>query len=168
MADPLRVRIPIDATIAEFERSAAEKYEAGFELLTLGHTGSGIYLLGYAAEMLLKAAYFRFIGLSENDVVSASRRQEARIDAQTLGITVSDEGFHSIEFWSLLLRLRRHADGRLFPSGFENELIAHASTLHLNWHFAMRYLPGTAYTVDNESMFESTSWFIANSLDLWR
>lgn len=47
--------------IEQFEKSAREHYESGFHLLTAGFV-NGVDSMGIAAEMLLKAAYFRYAG----------------------------------------------------------------------------------------------------------
>ena len=50
-------------TVLGFEAAAEEKYEDGFNLMATASQGNGVYLMGYAAEMLLKSAYFRVVGL---------------------------------------------------------------------------------------------------------
>ena len=55
----LRPRLqPTLETIQEFELAAEERYWAGLELMTRGDALTGIYILGYVAEMLLKNSYF--------------------------------------------------------------------------------------------------------------
>lgn len=46
-------------TVAEFDLAAEQRYWDGCQLITLGRGLAGIYLLGYAAEMILKHACFR-------------------------------------------------------------------------------------------------------------
>jgi hypothetical protein len=56
---PLIARIPTDHTIREFRAAAGLRYREGQRLALTGNRLTAIYLWGYAAEMLLKAAYFR-------------------------------------------------------------------------------------------------------------
>ena len=57
MAMRLRLQ-PLPETVQEFELAAEDRYWAGMELMTRGDGATGIYLMGYVAEMLLKNSYF--------------------------------------------------------------------------------------------------------------
>ena len=58
-------------TVQDFERASAEKLREGAVLLSAGALGGGIYLLGYAAEMVLKNACFLFDGAGRVDQVKS-------------------------------------------------------------------------------------------------
>jgi len=47
--------------IREFRVSARQRYHDGLALAGTGNRTASIYLWGYAAEMLLKAAYFALL-----------------------------------------------------------------------------------------------------------
>lgn len=49
------------------EAAAEQRYWEGVELLVQGRSG-GVYILGYAAEMWLKLAFFRRQGALPSDV----------------------------------------------------------------------------------------------------
>jgi hypothetical protein len=49
-------------SIGEFRASALQRFEDGMALAGQGHRTGAIYLWGYSAEMLLKAAYFSVLG----------------------------------------------------------------------------------------------------------
>ncbi|HWL94516.1 MAG TPA: hypothetical protein VNT79_13405 [Phycisphaerae bacterium] len=60
---PLRYRIlSTPETVQDLVLASDQKYWEGIELLLAGRRGAGIYLLGFAAEMILKAAVFRIDG----------------------------------------------------------------------------------------------------------
>lgn len=71
---PLRAlyELHLPETIGGFETAAEERYWDGIEMLTSPgpHRAAGIYLIGYAAEMLLKTASFRFNGSTPADASS--------------------------------------------------------------------------------------------------
>jgi HEPN domain-containing protein len=60
-------------TIAEFRRAATLRYREAVRLAVAGDRLAAIYLSGYAAEMLLKAAYFRLTGKKLHDPFIPSR-----------------------------------------------------------------------------------------------
>jgi len=84
-------------TVQDLDLAAEERYWEGLELMADGHTGAGIYLMGYAAEMKLKVAYSRLQGASpgadaRSYIVPARRR------APTLIPGIQDETSHSVRF----------------------------------------------------------------------
>jgi hypothetical protein len=59
----LRHRFSLELeTVQGFELAAEDTYWAALELITAGYQLRGMYLLGFAGEMLLKNACFRFQG----------------------------------------------------------------------------------------------------------
>jgi hypothetical protein len=62
MPRPLRQRWQPDS-IAEFLLAARQRYDDGLTLASHGRRTGAIYVWGYAAEMLLKASFFRLIGV---------------------------------------------------------------------------------------------------------
>src|SRR5438132_12581385 len=54
-------------SIREFRASAGQRYDDGLALAGTGNRTAAIYLWGYVAEMILKAAYFSLLGLAEHD-----------------------------------------------------------------------------------------------------
>ena len=82
---PIRSLIQsVPETIQGFEAAAEEKYEDGFNLLAFISPGNGVYLMGYAAEMLLKSAYFRVVSLGVNTPITKQELAQARTDAKNL------------------------------------------------------------------------------------
>ena len=61
---PLIARVTADHSIREFRNAAWRRYQEARRLAINGDRLAAIYLWGYAAEMLLKAAYFRLVGWS--------------------------------------------------------------------------------------------------------
>jgi hypothetical protein len=69
-------------SIAEFRRAAKQRYFDGLELATNNRRTAAIYLWGYTAEMLLKAAYFELIGFAEMKPIQLADLQTAKFDVE--------------------------------------------------------------------------------------
>ncbi len=104
-------------TLQEFSIAAAEKYDEGQRLIAENDFGAGIYLLGYAAKMILKNAYFRFTGAAVSDEIGPRLfpAKAAGDDRHRGGLIpgISPESFHSLRFWAMLLQATRANQRRL-------------------------------------------------------
>lgn len=166
---PIRSLISRQETIASFEAAATEKYEDGFNLMASASPGNGIYLMGYAAEMLLKSAYFRLIDLAEIMPITKQDLKNARADAVTLSVIASDEQFHNVEFWGELVIKKRAQQVRGLPVAVETELVRRTQRLTQNWFVEMRYrsLQGVAKQ-DMEDILDDVIWIKSNHENFWR
>ena len=165
---PVRQRIlPSSECVDNFELVAQEKYEAGFNLLTVGMLSDAVYLMGFTADMLLKSAYFRLCQFQGQQPVTSSDLQNAKNEAKTLGVKADREGYHGLEFWSEMIVKKRRQFVPL-DAAFEIELQRHIRTLQNNWSVEMRYLPNLVIYQDAESVFDEVSWVIDNHERLWR
>lgn len=166
---PIRSSTSEQETIASFEAAAEEKYEGGFNLMATVSPGNGIYLMGYAAETLLKAAYFRIIGLAETTPIAKQDLKNARADAMALSVTASDEQFHSVEFWGELVIKKRAQLARPLSHILATELEHRTQRLTQNWFVEMRYrsLQGVAKQ-DMEDVLNDVIWIKSNHENFWR
>src|SRR5438067_365326 len=57
-------------SIREYRAAARQRFNDALAMAGQGRRTGAIYLWGYTAEMILKAAYFSVIGLSETHVVT--------------------------------------------------------------------------------------------------
>ena len=155
-------------SITGFEAAAEEKYEDGFNLMASPSPGNGVYLMGYVAEMLLKSAYFRLIGLSATATITRTELNQARSAARTLGVAAPEESLHGLEFWGeLLIKTRRQ--GVLMAPLIEAELDKRTKLLAQNWFVEMRYqaLQGISLS-DVEAVLDDVIWIKSNYEQLWR
>lgn len=153
--------------VSDFTIAGELKYWEGLELLTAGHPGAGIYLLGYTAEMLLKVASFRFDGASPTDPV-APRLAPAKGWLKTRPLAVGHEAYHSLLFWANYLRSRRAAFGYAFDSRLEGELMHRVRRLYSIWWVEMRYRPDRATSHDVARAVDDVTWIRQNFSRLWR
>jgi hypothetical protein len=155
-------------TIQEFELAAQQKYDEALDLMVSGKGGAGIYLMGYVAEMLLKNAYFRFIGLRPADRIDESRRVPARRRGEALLGRGSCEGYHSLRFWTLLLIHERGRTGRLLPIEIRNRFVHCTRRLYQHWWIGMRYRYDRCDTRHVRTVFSDVNWLRDHYLRLWR
>ena len=57
-------------SIREFQASARQRYNDGVAAAATGRSLAAIYLWGYAAEMVLKAAYFSAMGFEPDNTLA--------------------------------------------------------------------------------------------------
>jgi hypothetical protein len=149
-----------------------EKYAEGQRLIATGDFSAGIYLLGYAAEMLLKNAYFRFTGASLLDEVEPrlSPAKTAGRDKNGNGLipNISCESYHSLRFWAMLLQAKRIQQGRPWPdSRFTLEFERCTESLHNNWWVEMRYRRSVAKPEESLQILSDVGWLRTHQTVLW-
>ena len=149
-----------DETILEFQAAAEDRYWEALSLMMDGHFAGGVHLIGYAAEMLLKNAYFSLIG----------ERLTAPIwpllaPAWTRGAAYfpgsffqSSRDYHNLDFWARLLREERRRQGVALPWHLDSEYLFHTRRLYLTWWVEMRYRHAQATVGDAENALDSVSW----------
>src|SRR2546422_480061 len=104
---PLRWRLQQQPeTLNEFERAAEGRYWEGLELMACGRGFGGVYLMGYAAEMWLKYAFFRFRGVGLAQPIAGFLGPISHGQAPNLP-NVPRESLHSLWFWTMFLRGER-------------------------------------------------------------
>lgn len=159
----------VPETILGFEAAAEEKYEDGFNLMATASQGNGVYLMGYAAEMLLKSAYFRVVGLGHNVPITRNELNQARSDANLLMVIADVESFHNVAFWSELIVKKRMQLARSLQPSLATELDFRSKRLAQNWFVDMRYhlLQGVVMQ-DLEDVLDDVVWIKSNHEDLWR
>jgi len=155
---PLRSQLESQPeTLSDFDLAAEQKFWEGTELGVQGHRGSAIYLLGYAAEMWLKRACFRFDGASLLDRVQP-RLVPARIWLARRGVAINHESYHSLTFWMTYLRERRAAARKKLANALDGELVHRVRRLYAVWWVEMRYRPDQASLHDLHRAYDETSW----------
>jgi len=156
-------------TIQGFEAASEEKYEDGFNLMATASPGNGIYLMGYAAEMLLKAAYFRVIGLAATVPITRQHLRNARAEAAILGVVPDDEQFHNVAFWGEIVIKKRTQQARALSPVLADGLEQSTKRLSQNWYVEMRYrsIQGVSKQ-DVEDVLDDVIWIKSNHENFWR
>ncbi len=138
MAMRLRLQ-PVPETIQEFELAAEERYWTGLDLMTRGHGTSGVYLMGYVAEMLLKNSYFLLDIRTTPTFLVGSQLGQAKMAMSSFLPLYQFKGYHDLAFWASLLAEKRRQEGRPLPLPMELLLAQHVQRLADNWFVEMRY-----------------------------
>jgi hypothetical protein len=155
-------------TILEMETAADARIEEAVELFTAPRRleSGAQYLLGYAGELLVKAAYFRFIGVPPHQNLEGPRRAAWRVIKGSAWW--DDETAHSAYAWARRLVDARLADDRPLPPGLASEFVAGAVTIAANWREDLRYHAHAPTPPEFQETYDSVLWLRSNHAALWR
>lgn len=165
----LRFRLESEPeTVQDLSLAAEERFADGLDCVTLGRHWSGVYLLGYSAEMFLKVACFKLDGAQPDQPV-APHFGPAKRWGRRFFPKVPYENFHNLWFWCLLLRCKRRYWGRSLLAPFDdNGLLRQTRLLHQTWWIAMRYRPAQIGPDETQAALDGASWIRNHSVELWR
>jgi hypothetical protein len=150
-----------DHTIREFRAAATPRYNEGVRLAAADDRLAAIYLWGYAAEMLLKAAYFRLVGWLPRQAVTMNDLKAARGYAiHALGIGWTTSNLHDLTKWAALLVEARRARGVPYPSGFSRAMTSRVGRIYLVWREYLRYRPNRPYRGEVWRTDEALRWLM--------
>ena len=158
----------IEETVQELEFASEARCAEGVLLLDEEATRkAGVYLLGYAAEMLFKTAYFRFAKARSFDPV-APLLDAAKAKAKVFNLAEDRENYHNLRFWTELLLETRSRNDRRLPKTLEDELRGRAARLHENWWVEMRYRNLAFAKQEALFVLRDVEWVRNHHLSLWR
>ena len=152
-------------SIAEFQRAARQRYDDGLTLASQGRRTGAIYLWGYAAEMVLKAAYFRLTGVPsgrpltvQGDIRPAIQRGRT---IHGLVWPVAGDG-HNVRAWAELLIAERLSLTQPYPTDFGRQVQRCGQRIGLLWSESLRYHKNVAYVYELRQVQESLEWLLTN------
>ena len=156
-----------DDSVGQFRAAAHVRNEDAWHLATSGRGAAAIYLWGYAAEMLVKAAYFHLIGFPENKAISLSNLYQAKTVATgTYGISWTGN-LHNVLHWAELLTQHRIALRRNYAdSGFGLQVLDRCQRVYERWREMLRYKKNRAYPFEVNAVCAATQWLLSNALRL--
>jgi hypothetical protein len=158
---PLIARIPANHTIRDFRSAAGLRYREARRLALGGDRLAAIYLWGYAAEMLLKAAYFRLRGWAATQPITMTDIRDARNYAiTTLHLAWPQPNLHDLPRWRELLVEERRRQLLAYPWAFLRALNARVTRIYLNWREHLRYRPNRPYQGEVARTFLAVSWLL--------
>lgn len=154
-------------SVRGFRRAARERFADGVALAESGRRTGAVYQWGYAVEMTLKAAYFRFAGWTPIRPIEAGDLRAARDTAAALGFQWVGN-LHSLASWARLLvagrssqPLRNYRD-----ITFGDRIVAQALRLERLWNETLRYHSNRATPAEARTVREVAQWFLTSSLTL--
>ena len=98
--------------VREFRAAARQRFDDGLALAAAGRRAGAIYLWGYSAEMILKAAYFTLTGIAETTTLTMGGHINPAINRgrNVLGIVWLQQGQgHNVRAWAELMVAERAA-----------------------------------------------------------
>lgn len=160
-------------TVQDLVLAAEDRFWDAYELATQGRAFAAIYLAGYAGEMLLKIAGFRFDGARPGDLVQP-RLGPAKAFGAARYPGVGHESYHSLRFWAAFLEHKRIDAARPLPATLLAELHTRVDRAHGVWWVLMRYrAAGVPAAVANAAetnllpLLGEIDWLRTNHADLW-
>lgn len=163
---PLLLRSSVTDTWAELEEAAAERYWDAIALAMEERLTGAMYMLGYAFEMLVKCAYYRFIGLGPTDNVAPVLRG-MKDKARLHGFSWRGN-LHNSESVISLLVLERRVSGHPMDTGVSATAMGYAVSLaRFEWSETLRYKRVAASELEMTNVLESVDWLQTNYAALW-
>lgn len=155
-------------SIREFRASARQRYDDGLTAAAGGRGLAAIYLWGYSAEMLLKAAYFSVLGVGEGTSLQMAVHINPAIQlGRGLGIAWPQGGQgHNVCAWAELLVLERatHPNPAMaYPVDFGDQVQANGQRISHLWNETLRYHKNKPYSYEITQVREAAEWLIVNS-----
>jgi hypothetical protein len=157
---PLVARLPAHHTIREFRAAAGLRYKEARRLVLAGDRLAGIYLGGYAAEMLLKAAYFRLAGWATTDPITLTDIGQARQHAISVLGLHWPTNLHDLLRWRDLLIEERKRQGIPYALAFTRGFSARVRHIYLNWREHLRYWSNRPYSGEANRTLAGLQWLL--------
>ncbi|MBK8255828.1 MAG: hypothetical protein IPK82_24575 [Polyangiaceae bacterium] len=154
----MRALMPAFDCIQEYEQARSERLWDGMSLWATNRDPGAVYVLGYAAEIAVKCAYFRFSGFTIVQPIGHAELNTAQARAHVLHVTAPREGFHSIRFWGDLLIEHRRAAARPLPAATEASLKVAVDAVYDRWWIEMRYKRAYSSRTDLEQLAAAVDW----------
>lgn len=158
-------------SIREFRASARERYDDGLALAAAGRRTGAIYLWGYAAEMILKGAYFTFQIVPEVDVITVQGHIQGAINkAQATPLLIAwpkTGAGHNVRAWAeLLVAERALTPATAYAPPFGQEVQRCGQQVGQLWREFLRYHKNFAYRYEVRQVREAVEWLLVNAVDL--
>jgi hypothetical protein len=155
-------------TIARLERAAKQRVADADCLSSDGRRMVALYLLGYAVEMCLSAAYFRSAGFGLNTAIDGKTRKLRMTQARKLrssdGEPLMSSEPHPLVGWARYLEWHRERSGA--PSAQEKaklrESIRRAAAVYRHWRPELRYKLTEVKPPQFAEARLAVEWFVQN------
>lgn len=153
-------------TIRKYEKAAENRYSEAMFLLENKHRLAGVYLLGYAIEMWITAAYFKLRGHPPTAIIDTDARDRAAARALVYGFEIKRQ--HDLVGWARLLVEERKAIAvpsttrpalTPFDLSFAQAILNHSLQAYQVWRPALRYSPFAPEQSDTDDVQIAAEWF---------
>lgn len=148
-------------SVQEMDAARNDRYWDGLSCAVDGREFGGCYLLGYAIEMALKLAYFRFRGVAPTDNLAkelSTARQLAR---------KRNANLHNLGFWVDTLIAERCDTGDPLDPALAGALQMLVSNATRQWSEILRYRRSIPARAECEELCEAYNWIMDHYHRLW-
>lgn len=156
-------------SIREFRAAALRRFHDGLVLTVNGNRTGAIYLWGYAAEMILKSAYFSLIGVTETAPITwDGHLLPAIVRGREMHLAWPRQGQgHNVAAWAeLLVAVRAQSPATAYTSPLDLEVQRAGQRIWQLWRETLRYHKNVAYPHEVKQVREACEWLLANSPEL--
>jgi hypothetical protein len=148
-----------DDTIDDFVRAANQRYREAEVLLANGFNTGSVYLDGYVAELVLKAAGYQVLGHGLRVPIPSMIRSAVefmmKMDIQ------KPAGQHDILTWAKWLVFSKpRVTGTAYPQQFGLDVEANAQVIDQFWHPNMRYRELVIAPADAQAVHAAAGWLL--------
>ena len=152
-------------SILEFRAAARQRSLDAIMLEAAGRRTAAVYLWGYVAEMILKAAFFEVSGFSNIQAITIN---DLRTGLRTWAGAVSHSNLHHLGLWAeALVTLRASKPGLAYADpALGSQVTAKAHSLYALWRETIRYHKNTAYRHEIAQARDAAEWLLIRSTDL--
>ena len=161
-------RVPPTHSVGEFRRAARLRFAEAKRAAGADDRLIGIYLAGYAAEMTLKATYFRIDGKKPTDLIAMPDLFAARDRYKVLLGSKWPGTLHNLIAWLELLVGERQSRGIPYSAGLLNELSGQVQRVAANWREVLRYHENRPRPDEVIKTFRAVDWLVGNDSRLAR
>jgi hypothetical protein len=116
--------------------------------------------------MIVKAAYFSFVGLAETDMITWEAHLRPAINrGRGLMISWPNAGAgHNVRAWAeLLVAARASTTATAYSASFDLDIQKHGQRIEQLWSETLRYHKNYAYLHEVRRVREAAEWFLINS-----
>jgi HEPN domain-containing protein len=152
-------------TISRLERAASRRLTEAEWLAEGKHYLAAIYLAGYAAEMVIGAAYFRVLGYGSTEPIND--KQLGRVLQVARLLSHAEDKSHPLDG---LARLLVQDKGALSPPAYdkkmERTIVDRASLICEHWGPKLRYRAIDATPDQVSAVLRAARWFLDHFLKI--
>jgi hypothetical protein len=157
MRPPFRQRLQPESR-QRLLRAAGARLADGDVLWQQGHRAGAIYLWGYAAEIWLKTAFFRHVGLGLTQPVTTSQMRQYLAQFGIWGSAPRWSNLHDVVAWSRSLISLRQSLGRPMGVVMASQLSACSLRIADAWSETIRYHGNQAWPNEAVAFRRDVAW----------
>lgn len=165
---PLLSRLASQETISDMLLASNARYDKGLALLNAGFRDGGIYLLGYAAEMILKTSFCRIEPTVRLSIEVRSRFVIAERHWEKATGSLPPRSYeHNLRFWDFAILQERSVRRKPVLKAAVSQMLSQCvKVVSENWDVKMRYQSVGATLKEAENVRDAVGWLRGNQITL--